>query len=315
MTPARLVMSGLALLGLGAPMAIGLAALSGIGHRWVDILAQFTAPALLVAAVIVAGSLALRLWIAAGAAGLTLLVLILAFWAQVPSGGSAQAGPSVRLYWANLYAANADVEAIDRSITKANADIIMITELGAAPDAQIESLLRAYPHRAVGPRVDGLLGPNRSLIASRWPLTGKTYGVRWEDPPVSAVAETPIGPVSLIAVHLTRPWPYQYQWGQITQTIALTERASTLPRPMIVAGDFNSVSSARIGRQIRRDNGLIAAPGWPGSWPAALPGAARINIDQIYRSPDLAFVRRSLGAPTGSDHRPVIVEIRRARPA
>ncbi|RZJ91546.1 MAG: endonuclease, partial [Brevundimonas sp.] len=211
MTPARLVMTGLALLGLGAPMAVGLAALSGIGHRWVDILAQFTAPALLVAVLIAAVTLALRLRVAAGGAGLTMLVLMLAFWPQAPSGSRAEDGPGVRVYWANLYAANADVEAIDRSITQANADIVMITELGAVPDAQMKRLLRSYPHRAVGPRVGGLLGPNRSLIASRWPLSRKTYGVKWEDPPVSAVAETPLGPVNLIAVHLTRPWPYQYQ--------------------------------------------------------------------------------------------------------
>lgn len=313
MSIARLVMTGLALLGLGAPVIIGFSALSGIGHRWVDILAQFTAPALLVAVLITAGSLALRLRIAAGAGGVAMLVLMLAFWPQAPSGGRVEDGPSVRVYWANLYAGNGDVEAIDRSITAANADILMITELGAEPNAQLERLLRNYPHRALGPRIDGLQGLNRSLIASRWPLTQKRYGIRWEDPPVSAVAETPIGPISLVAVHLTRPWPYQYQWGQIIQTMALTEWTKPLPRPMIVAGDFNSVSSARIGRQICTDMDLVAAPGWPGTWPNVLPGPGRITIDQIYRSKDLTFVSRKLGKPTGSDHLPVIVEVRRVR--
>ena len=309
----RLAMTGLALLGLGAPLAIGLAALSGVGHRWVDILAQFPAPALLVAGLITIGALALRLRLAAGAGGVTVLVLMLALWPQVPPGGRAEDGPGVRIYWANLYAGNADVEAIDRSITQAGADILMITELGAGPDAQLARLLRKYPHRALGSRVDGLLGPNRSLIASRYPLDRIRYGVKWEEPPVAAVAETPLGPISLIGVHLTRPWPYQYQWGQIIQTMSLTDWAKDMARPLIVAGDFNSVASARIGRQVRKDNDLAAAPGWPGSWPAALPGAARINIDQVYHSKDLAVVSRTLGAATGSDHRPVIVEVRRVR--
>ena len=311
--PVRLAMTGLALLGLGAPLLIGLAALSGVGHRWVDILAQFTAPALVVAVLIAALSLALRLRIAAAAGGFVVLVLLLAFWPQSPAKARAEDGPAIRVYWANLYAGNDDVEAIDRSITRADADIVMITELGAAPNAQLERLLRAYPHRAVGPRVDGLLGQNRSLIASRYPLSRVRYGAKWEDPPVEGVAATPLGPVSLVAVHLTRPWPYQYQWGQITQALQLADRANRLPRPLVVAGDFNSVSSARIGRQVRQSLDVKPASGWPGTWPDRVPAPFRITIDQVYASPELVVMRRRLGAPTGSDHLPVIVELRRAR--
>jgi len=37
-----------------------------------------------------------------------------------------------------------------------------------------------------------------------------------------------------------------------------------------------------------------------------------MTIDQVYASPDLGFVSRRLGRPTGSDHRPVVTEITRA---
>ena len=57
------VLAGLALAGLAV---FGVAALSGIGHRWVDILAQFAAPALLAAAATTALCVLLRLWPAAG---------------------------------------------------------------------------------------------------------------------------------------------------------------------------------------------------------------------------------------------------------
>ena len=56
--------AGLVLLGLAT---VGAAALSGVGHRWVDILAQFTAPALLAASGVTLACLILRLWPAAGA--------------------------------------------------------------------------------------------------------------------------------------------------------------------------------------------------------------------------------------------------------
>jgi endonuclease/exonuclease/phosphatase (EEP) superfamily protein YafD len=95
--------------------------------------------------------------------------------------------------------------------------------------------------------------------------------------------------------------------------MALDTVAEGLDGPVVVAGDFNSVSSARIGRQVQRDLGLRPAPGFPGTWPGDLPSAFGITIDQVYASPDLAFVSRRLGRPTGSDHRPVVTEITRAK--
>jgi endonuclease/exonuclease/phosphatase (EEP) superfamily protein YafD len=96
--------------------------------------------------------------------------------------------------------------------------------------------------------------------------------------------------------------------------MALTERRKAAPdHPVIAAGDFNSVSTARIGRQIQADMGLIPAPGWPATWPSQAPAFAGITIDQVYRSPDLALITRHLGQPTGSDHRPVVTEFTRAQ--
>ena len=114
------------------------------------------------------------------------------------------------------------------------------------------------------------------------------------------------------SAHPIRSWPFQFQWGQINQVTALSGFRKTLEGPVIVAGDFNSVSSTRIGRQVRDEMGLIPAPGWPGTWPALAPSALGVTIDQVWRSPDLALVSRRLGEPTGSDHRPVVTEITRA---
>src|SRR5690606_31070212 len=128
----------------------------------------------------------------------------------------------------------------------------------------------------------------------------------------AAVVRTPLGPLNVVAVHLTRPWPFQYQWGQITQVQDLAGFRQELTGPVIVAGDFNSVSTARIGRQMRDEAGLLPAPGWPGTWPAPAPATLSLTIDQVYRSPDLAFLDRGLGRATGSDHRPVVVRFTRA---
>lgn len=299
----------LAALGLlAAPAAIALSALTRIGHRWTDLLAQFTAPALAatLALTLLYALMRLRPGMITGL-GVTVL-LILAVWPQwLPRGGALprEGAPTLTLYSANLWARNTDIEAITRSIAGAKADIVVLVELGDAPSAQLDRVLAGYPHRVLNARVDRPSGAARAAIASRYPLTAIA------DRPdglvsVAATAQTPLGPVNIIGVHLTRPWPFQYQWGQINQAAALAAIRRDMTGPVIAAGDFNSVSSARIGRQVQAEARLIPAPGWPGTWPSAAPSAVGMTIDQVWRSPDLALLERRLGRKTGSDHRPVI---------
>jgi endonuclease/exonuclease/phosphatase (EEP) superfamily protein YafD len=293
---------------------LALAALSGVGHRWVDILAQFTAPALMATLVLVAVLAVSRLWIATGAGGVVALLLLIALWPQwAPDKGTpAPDAPTISLYSANLYIGNQNADAIAASVRAADADIVVMFEANEALTPAFDRILAGYPHRLISPGVDQDR-VERRIIASRWPLTAvreRADGLSDQ----TAVVDTPLGPVNIVGVHLTRPWPYQYQWGQITQVMALEAVLADLSGPVIVAGDFNSVSSARIGRQIQNDLGLIPASGWPGTWPAQLPPLFGITIDQVYRSPDLAFIDRRLGQRTGSDHRPVITRFTLAQP-
>ena len=296
-----------------APLPIALAALSGIGHRWVDLLALFTGPSVAATALLILGFLVVRQWRWAMAAGAVLVILLAAVRPQwLPPKGEPEAGaPIVRLYSANLFYLNNDVDRIRASIEAADADVLVLIELGQEPAGRIDEILEGYPYRVASMRLDQTRGPSRSLIASRYPLTALP------DPPdglhsVAAVARTPLGRLNVVGVHLTRPWPYQPQWGQISQTMALTDIRRDLTGPVIIAGDFNSVSSARIGRQVQGEMGLVPAPGVRGTWPAVLPAVFGVTIDQVYRSPDLALISRGLGRPTGSDHRPVVTAFTRA---
>lgn len=307
---------GLAL-ALLVPLGIAGAALSGIGHRWIDILAQFTGPALMAAVVGLATAGLLRSRVLIGAAVLVCGLVLAAGAPQwVPPRGETETGSEgFTLYSANLHARNTDMEAMATSIAAADADVVVLIEVGDAPAAAIDEVLAAYPYRAANIRMDRPSGAARSIIASRRPLRDIGLVVPGLSV-VGAVVETPIGPVTVAGVHMTRPWPYQIQWEQIRQAEGLSAWARSIAGPLIAAGDFNSVSSARIGRIIKQDGGLIPAPGWPGTWPTRLPSIAGITIDQVWRTPDLALVERRLGLPTGSDHRPVITRfVRAASPA
>lgn len=296
------------------PAAIAAASLSGVGHRWVDILAQFPAPVLTLTVLATLAVALLRQWIPALAGAATSILLLLAVWPQAAPDGprAVPDSPAVRLYAANLYAMNDDVAAMRASIAAADADIVVLVEFGAAPERDIDILLAGYPHREITRRVVRREDAVRSVIASRHPLSRRsTEGS--ERQMISAVAATPLGPIRVVGVHLTRPWPYQFQWGQIIQAQNLLDHIANASEPVVLAGDFNSVATARIGRTLRAEGGLIHAPGWPGTWPSLLPGPLRMTIDQVYHTPDIAIADRRLGRPTGSDHRPVIVDL--ARPA
>jgi endonuclease/exonuclease/phosphatase (EEP) superfamily protein YafD len=315
MSAFRTILNLLAIAVLCAPLAVAGSALSGIGHRWPEILAQFTAPALFATGGVLALLLLLRLWPAVVVGVVTLALLAIAVWPQwMPDRGNARAqGPELSLYSANLLWENNDVSAIAASVREADADVVILIELGNGPAARIEEILGAYPHRVGSPAIGRGGKPARSVIASRYPLTAivdRPDGLH----AVGAVIRTPMGPVNVLGVHLTRPWPFQYQWGQISQTMALAEVRRDLTGPVIVAGDFNAVSSARIGRQVQAEVGVIPAPGFPGTWPTRIPAFAGITIDQVYRTPDLALLERRLGLANGSDHRPVVTRFGLAQP-
>lgn len=311
----RVILNLLAIGVLGAPLAVAGSALSGIGHRWPDILAQFTAPALFATGGVLLVLLVLRLWPAVLVGVITLALLGVAVWPQwMPERGTAMAGgPTLSLYSANVLWENEDVAAIAASVRDADADVVILIELGNGPAGRIEEILAAYPHRVGSPAIGRGGKPARSVIASRFPLTeipDRPDGLH----AVGAAVRTPLGPMNILGVHLTRPWPFQYQWGQISQTMALSEVRRDLTGPVIVAGDFNAVSSARIGRQVQAEVGVIPAPGFPGTWPTSIPAFAGITIDQVYRSPDLALLERRPGLANGSDHRPVVTRFGLAQP-
>ena len=297
-----------------APLAIAVSALSGFGHRWPDILAQFTAPALVITAAYAAVLGLLRLKTAFGLAVVVVLALAIAVWPQWGADrGKPQAGaPVLTLYSANLYYLNNDTARIRASIVDARPDIVVLVEASHDVVAQLDIVLAEYPYRRVTPNRlrEGMDG---TVIASRYPLQARPAGIRSRNYAI-AVVDTPAGRINVVGAHLTRPWPYQVQWEQIRRADALSALMSDLHGSAIVAGDFNSVSSARIGRQIQRQTGLKPNPGWPGTWPAQLPALLGFTIDQVYRTPDLAVISRRVGLPTGSDHRPVVTQLTRAEP-
>ncbi|MEH6699864.1 MAG: endonuclease/exonuclease/phosphatase family protein [Brevundimonas sp.] len=287
---------------------------SGIGHRWVDIMAQFTAPALigaLVATVLVA-FLKRPPLMGVALVGLMVCVIAVLPQAEPARGAPDRSAPVLTVYSANLNADNGDVEAISASIRDANADIVILIEVSPAAFAARQDILADYPYQRASETVVPPGSRGSVIIAARYPLSPVDMP-RDQLSALHARADTPLGPLHLAGVHMTRPWPFQYQWGQIIQAQLLADRLARVTDPILVAGDFNTVSSARIGRQIKAQTGLTPAGAWPGTWPTELPSWLGIGIDHQWRSDELVFLSRRIGKRTGSDHYPLVTRITLSR--
>lgn len=307
----KLIATVAACLILIAPAIVAVAALGRIEHPAADLLVQFSAPALVATVAFTLSLWVLRLYPAASVASLVSLSLLIANWPQwFPSKAAAEVGPSLSLYSANLWVYNQDMKALARSIERADADILVLVELGLTGREQADLLFAAYPHRLYAGHGDH---PAKSAIISRYPLH-PVQGPKHRET-VAAVADTPLGPVTVVGAHMTRPWPFQPPVNQVKQVDQLSDLRRSLSGPVIMAGDFNAVSHGRIGRQIKADMALIPAPAFPGTFPAKLPSVLGMTIDHVWYTPDLALTARRLGQANGSDHRPVIVQFSRAAPA
>lgn len=293
-----------------APLSVALAALLRMEAHQADLLVQFTAPAMIACLGFGLLLALLRLYPAALSALVVSGLLVFANWPQWRPANLAPdpSSPSFTLYSANLYVRNHDVEAIARSIKAANADVLILIEISPEVRAEADRLFADYPHRLYA---GGGRRPASSAVISRYPLTNVPGAKHPET--VAAMADTPLGPIHLMAAHLTRPWPFQPPSEQARQVGVLSQLRQDIQGPLILAGDFNAVSHGAIGRRIQSDLGLMPASAPLGTYPAKLPSPLAMTIDHVWHTPDLGLKRR-LGLRNGSDHRPVIVQISRAAP-
>jgi endonuclease/exonuclease/phosphatase (EEP) superfamily protein YafD len=80
--------------------------------------------------------------------------------------------------------------------------------------------------------------------------------------------------------------------------------------PLIMAGDFNCTSGSPFFVNDERLRDTRYGFGWQGSWPSKAPAVLRIPIDHVLINQHWDVLHRELGPNIGSDHLPVITELR-----
>ena len=281
-------------------------------HHLFDLVAMFASPALTCAVIGLLLAAVARRWPMAGgfvAAGLALLLALRPQWFPAHPAPPAAVEPA-RVYFANVWARNHEVDAIARSVAEADADVVAMVEITDEHAAALPRILKAYPYRTSSRPARFFAGGPRAIVASKWPLRKAAAvqdGLAAEDVIVSA----PFGEFRLIAVHLTRPWPLDGRKGeQIDQTVRLAQRIRYGEQvPALAVGDFNATAACHVLSDFAGKGGVRPAPARTGTWPGFLPLPFRIAIDNAFVGPGLTVTARETGAANGSDHSPIIVEV------
>lgn len=218
--------------------------------------------------------------------------------------------PTVRVMTLNVWARNREYERVISYLREASPDIVVLVEVDGHWRAPLEALASEWPHRRMILN-GGHLG---IAILSRMPLDESGIEFLSDGIPIVVARATINGtPVAIFGVHLDRPMSASGVKHQARQLAELVERLHREPPTRLVLGDFNATSwsdgfSDFVLQAGLRDsrNGFGIQP----SWPSYLPAAFRIPIDHCLVTTDVEVTGRAIGPNVGSDHLPVIVDLK-----
>lgn len=306
-----------ALLLLAAAATFAATLLPRLGHhaRLLDLFA-FVQPQLALLALGLLGlALLARHRLAALAAALAAAASLVALWPAVPH---AAAGHSLRVVTLNVLYTNENTDAVLGYLRRTAADIVVLQEMNAEWTKRLEALTDRYPHWTAG-------AGSTNLIMSRLPLHDDRALPKMpqelDDPnaPIRAVVSLGGREVAIYVAHPDTPRS-QEQWTKRNGYLAwLAARMNELDadRLRILAGDLNTPPTSVWYRDLLRTAELADSGGGGLRWPTRLyrrwPQVMRLigaPVDHILASPEIGVVRSGTGDYVGSDHLPLMAELR-----
>jgi endonuclease/exonuclease/phosphatase (EEP) superfamily protein YafD len=197
-------------------------------------------------------------------------------------------------------------------LRKEQADVVVLCEVKHSWAEQLKELRDLYPHQHIVAQTDNFGIALLSRV--KW-QTAHTREIGPAGVP-SIVAEfKELGgrPYTIIGTHPLPPINRAIADARNKQLQALADFASTLQEPVILAGDLNVTNYSPYFRNLLRDAKLRDSRqgfGVQASWSNSIPLLFSIPIDHCLTSPSVETISRRIGPALGSDHCPVIVELR-----
>lgn len=221
------------------------------------------------------------------------------------------AGPEITVAAVNLQFDNADHERAIEWLQRNPADIVLLQEVTRAWADAFAQVDLPYPYASLATRED----PYGIALLSRWPIADVQAADFAADGLPSVVAIVLVKKTALQVVGLHTHWPLtqglQRSRDRVLEGAASKVAASRIDS--VLLGDLNLTPYAPAFARLLEQSGLRDAfggrfwrPTWrAGVWPLALP------IDHVLVPASSCVVRTEIGPAIGSDHRPVLVTLRR----
>ena len=229
-----------------------------------------------------------------------------------PAAEAAAVAPPVRIFFANVLQTNQEHDAMLKEIAAAKPDVIVLAEWGWRWHRAFQQspLAADFVHgiSLAQPQWGG--GVN---VFSKLPLTIEMRN--WIAGRLVRTADIQLGPHTLriVALHAPRPmhltgYDYLGFWNQMIPLL------STETGPLLVIGDFNATEHSLVYQRLKaaglRSAHDVRGRGYATTWPNDQNFPSLIRIDQAFLSPAVECERIVEGRGRGSDHKPLVVDVR-----
>ena len=240
---------------------------------------------------------------------------VLPYYSATPRRPPRPDALQLKLMLANVLGSNRDYAALTSVVAESGPDIVVLQEFTEAWQEQLRPLRARYPYSKAAPRPGG----SGMALFSRHPLEAAEVLTLDSSTHIAILARVNVEGVSLsvLAIHPPtpmRPDKFANRNEQFARAAAIM---SETVGPKLLVGDLNTTMWSPYFAELVRAGGLSDARrgfGLSPSWPVPLPAPLQIPIDHCLVGGGVAVEGVRTGGPTGSDHRPLLVDVRFERP-
>lgn len=240
--------------------------------------------------------------------------------AYAAPGAEASVRP-LKILYANVLTSNTDPSPLLALIAAEQPDLVALLEIDARWERQLTPLLAAdYPHRFARTREDNF---GLALYARVQPGGGRVeFFADVETPSFDFTFPHPDGDIRMLLTHPLPPGDAGttrlrddhlgdlVNWHHHVAGLTATDAPS---QPILILGDLNATPWCPPLRRLLAATGLRTAASdhrvVAATWPVALP-FLRIPLDHALLNSTLACVAYRVGPDIGSDHFPLVLEVR-----
>lgn len=216
----------------------------------------------------------------------------------------------LRMVAINVLYRNREHAQVAEFLRRERPDVVALVEMNDRWRRALATVAKEYPYRY---ETKGSTGRGVSLW-SRVPLrdAGILNVEAQREPAIRATLMVANRPLRLFAVHASWPMaPASAALRNRQLALLAREARATQAMPLVVIGDLNISPFSPHFQRLLKDSGLRSAAegfGWQPTWPTYLPPAG-IQIDHALITPTLRVRAFRRGPFTGSDHRPIVMDL------